>query len=56
MYNNFFLKIDEIVEWILILGYVFNYKFFDYLKFLSIKEINEVNDGFKVVGNILSFL
>ena len=56
LYNNLFLKIDEIAERILTLGYAPNHKSSDYLKTSSIKETDEVNDGFKAVGNILNSL
>lgn len=54
LYNDLILKIDEIAERILTLGYAPNHKYSDYLKSSSIQETNEVNDGFKAVGNILS--
>lgn len=54
LYNDLILKIDEIAERILTLGYVPNHKYSDYLKTSTIKETNEVNDGFKAVGNILN--
>ena len=54
LYNNLFLKIDEVAERILTLGHTPNHKASDYLKLSAIKETQEVNDGFKAVSNILS--
>ncbi|MEZ4779646.1 MAG: Dps family protein [Flavobacteriaceae bacterium] len=54
LYNNLFLKIDEIAERILTLGYAPNHRASEYLKTATIKETKEVNDGFKAVDNILN--
>ncbi|MEQ9593613.1 MAG: Dps family protein [Cyclobacteriaceae bacterium] len=53
LYNNLFLKIDEVAERILTLGYAPNHKYTDYLKESNIPESKEVSDGSKAVGNIL---
>ncbi|MEQ8302704.1 MAG: Dps family protein [Cyclobacteriaceae bacterium] len=53
LYNNLFLKIDEVAERILTLGYAPNHKYTDYLKESKISESKEVSDGSKAVGNIL---
>ena len=54
LYNNLFLKIDEIAERILTLGHTPNHKSSEYLKTSEISETKEVNDGFKAVANILN--
>lgn len=53
LYNNLFLKIDEIAERILTLGFAPNHKYTVYLKVSKIKESTEVSDGDKAVANIL---
>ncbi len=53
LYNDLFVKIDEIAERVLTLGSVPNYKFSNYLKESKIKETNEVFDGVKSVDEIL---
>ncbi len=54
LYNNLFLKIDEIAERILTLGATPNHNYTDYLELATIKESKEVSDGTKAVENILS--
>lgn len=53
LYNDLFLKIDEVAERILTLGYNPAHKFTDYLKTSEIKESSEVSDGLKAVQEIL---
>lgn len=53
LYNNLFLKIDEIAERILTLGHAPNHKYTSYLKESNIKESTEVSNGDKAVSNIL---
>lgn len=53
LYNNLFLKIDEIAERILTLGHAPNHKYTSYLKESQIKESTEVTGGDKAVSNIL---
>lgn len=53
LYNDLFLKIDEIAERILTLGHQPKYQFSDYLKISVIKESKEVTDGEKSLQNIL---
>jgi starvation-inducible DNA-binding protein len=53
LYNNLFLKIDEIAERILTLGHAPNHKYTSYLKESQIKESSEVTGGDKAVSNIL---
>lgn len=54
LYNDLFLKIDEIAERILTLGYVPRHKYTEYLKNSSVKESNEVVDGFNAIEEILA--
>lgn len=53
LYNNLFLKIDEVAERILTLGFAPNHKYTDYLKVSKVPESKEVSDGNKAVSNIL---
>jgi len=54
LYNDLFLKIDEIAERILTLGYTPNHKFSSYLSSSSIAESNEVTNGENSLREILS--
>jgi starvation-inducible DNA-binding protein len=54
LYNNLFLKIDEIAERILTLGHAPNHQFSGYLHTANIKESIEVNDGIKALNDILA--
>lgn len=56
LYNDLFIKIDEIAERVLTLGHQPNYKFSEYLKTSAIKESNEVSDGTNSVREILDAL
>lgn len=53
LYNDLLLKIDEIAERILTLGYTPNHRYSDYKSVSLIKESNEVSDGMKAVQDIL---
>lgn len=53
LYNNLFIKIDDVAERILTLGYTPKHKYTDYLKESNIPESSEVSDGYKAVENIL---
>jgi len=53
LYNDLFVKIDEIAERVLTLGSVPHYKFSKYLEESKVKESNEVFDGMKSVKEIL---
>ncbi|MDZ7649561.1 MAG: Dps family protein [Cytophagales bacterium] len=53
LYNDLLLKIDEIAERILTLGYSPNHTFTDYAEVSTIKESKQVSDGLKAVANIL---
>lgn len=53
LYNDLLLKIDEVAERILTLGYWPEHNFTQYHKTSSIKESEKVTDGLKAVGQIL---
>lgn len=54
LYNDLFVKIDEIAERILTLGHTPDHRSSEYLSIAVIDETKEVNDGFKAVDNIVS--
>ena len=54
LYNNLFIKIDDIAERILTLGYAPEHKFSSYSANAEIKESADVSDGKKAVGDILN--
>lgn len=53
LYNDLLLKIDEVAERILTLGYNPNHNYSDYRKVAEVKESRQVSDGKKAVKNIL---
>jgi starvation-inducible DNA-binding protein len=53
LYNDSLLKIDEIAERILTLGFTPVHTFSDYIQQSAIKEVRNVKDGRKAVSNIL---
>lgn len=53
LYNDLFLKIDEVAERILTLGYSPQHNFSEYKKGSAIKESKQVSDGLKAVQDIL---
>ena len=53
LYNDLFIKIDEIAERILTLGYAPAYRFSDYNQTASIKESQNTTDGINDVKEIL---
>ncbi len=53
LYNDLFVKIDEVAERILTLGYPPQHKFTDYLETSKVAESNSVTDGMKSVEEIL---
>ena len=53
LYNDLFVKIDEVAERILTLGHVPQHKFTAYLDDSNIVESNEVVDGAKAIEEIL---
>jgi starvation-inducible DNA-binding protein len=54
LYTDALVKIDEIAERILTLGYTPLHSFSDYIKIASVKEIIHVSDGVKAVESVLS--
>lgn len=54
LYNDLLLKIDEIAERILTLGYTPEHNYSDYRKTAKIKESDHISDGIKAVGAVLS--
>lgn len=53
LYNDLLLKIDEVAERILTLGYSPAHRYTDYHAVSQIKESAKVSDGLKAVGEIL---
>jgi len=53
LYNDLLLKIDEVAERILTLGYSPNHNYSDYHKVSKVKESTQVTDGLKSVEEIL---
>ena len=53
LYNDLFVKIDEIAERILTLGYSPAYRFTDYLQMANIKESLQTEDGINNIKEIL---
>lgn len=53
LYNDLLLKIDEVAERILTLGYSPAHNYSAYKKVSKIAESTEVSDGYKAVGDIL---
>jgi len=54
LYNDLVIKIDEVAERILTLGYTPNHNYSDYRNLSKIKESVQVSDGVKAVEDILS--
>lgn len=53
LYNDLVLKVDEVAERILTLGYTPVHAYSDYLKQSKIKELKQVSDGKKAVAHVL---
>ena len=53
LYNDLLLKIDEVAERILTLGYAPKHRYSDYNKISHVKESAEVSNGDKAIKNIL---
>lgn len=53
LYNDLFLKIDEVAERILTLGYTPEHNYSAYKKIAQVKESTEVQDGKKSIKEIL---
>jgi len=56
MYEDLFVKIDEVAERIKTLGHTPNHQFSVYQKEAKIKESNEVSDGIKDINDVLESL
>jgi len=54
LYNDLFIKIDDIAERVLTLGYEPEYRYSKYLKISDIKESKQTKDGIKDVKEIVS--
>ena len=54
LYNDVFVKIDEIAERILTLGHTPIHSFSSYVSTASIKEVTNVSDGVAAVRSVLS--
>lgn len=54
LYNDLFIKIDEVAERILTLGHSPNHKYSDYKTASEIVESKEVPNGMKAVSEIIS--
>ena len=54
LYNNLLLKIDEVAERILTLGYSPDHRYTSYMKSSTVKESAQVSDGMKAVQNVLN--
>lgn len=53
LYNDLFLKIDEVAERILTLGYTPEHNYSEYKKLAQVKESVQVTDGKKSIKEIL---
>lgn len=56
LYNNLILKIDEVAERILTLGYAPEYRYSNYFKNAGIREAAQTSDGIKDVQSIVDGL
>lgn len=54
LYNDLFLKIDEVAERILTLGYTPLHRYSDYKAMSEIKESSKVSDGLEAIGEVLN--
>lgn len=53
LYNDLLIKIDEVAERILTLGYAPEHRFTGYSVIADVKESEPVSDGTRAIGNIL---
>lgn len=53
LYNDLIVKIDEVAERILTLGYTPEHQYSEYVKVSEVSESDKVSDGKKAVSNIL---
>jgi len=54
LYNDLFIKIDDLAERILTLGYQPNHNYTDYLKISEIKEVKDTTNGINGVKEIVN--
>ena len=54
LYNDLLLKVDEVAERILTLGYTPDHNYTDYFKSSKIAESKHISDGIKAVEKILN--
>ena len=54
LYNDLLLKVDEVAERILTLGYTPNHNYSDYRKVSKIAESGRISDGIKAVEEIVA--
>lgn len=53
LYNNLVIKVDEVAERILTLGYTPVHTFSDYIKITQIKELKNISEGKKAIAHVL---
>jgi starvation-inducible DNA-binding protein len=53
LYNDLVIKVDEVAERILTLGYTPVHAYSDYIKIAQMKELKNVSDGKKAVAHVL---
>jgi starvation-inducible DNA-binding protein len=56
LYNNLLIKIDDVAERVLTLGYLPEHSYTGYIKTSEIPESNQVSDGLKAVKQIIDAL
>lgn len=54
LYNDLFIKIDDLAERILTLGYQPNHNYTDYLKISELKEVKDTTNGINGVKEIVN--
>ena len=54
LYNDLLMKVDEVAERILTLGYTPLHTFSDYIETSTIKEAKNISDGRKAIQNIVA--
>ncbi len=54
LYNDLFIKIDDLAERILTLGFQPNHNFTDYIKVAKIKEVKDTSNGLEGVKEIIN--
>jgi starvation-inducible DNA-binding protein len=54
LYNDALIKIDEIAERVLTLGFIPMHSYSDYIKKSAIRQQTNITDGYKAVEQVLS--